>query len=224
MVGRTDTVSGFEPNQTADQVVIALRRIIRAVDLHSRVLVTRYGLTGPQLTVLKALRGNEGVSVTRLGEAVHLSQATVTGILDRLTRAGLVTRQRSTEDRRRMEVWLTDAGRETLGQAPPALQEHFGGKFRRLPEWEQTMILAAMQRLVAILEARDLDAAGILTTGPMDASPENTQAFLGQARAGDDPQTHPSPEAPETPAPDVPGASGPAASEDSRNSITHGVN
>ena len=38
-----------------NEVMSALRRIIRAIDLHSRALVQRFGLTGPQLTVLKEL-------------------------------------------------------------------------------------------------------------------------------------------------------------------------
>ncbi|HSL18147.1 MAG TPA: MarR family transcriptional regulator, partial [Methylomirabilota bacterium] len=64
---------------TVRQVLAALRRIIRAIDLHSRSLVQRYGLTGPQLVVLKELIDRPPQSVSALAGAVNLSQATVTG-------------------------------------------------------------------------------------------------------------------------------------------------
>ena len=161
-------------------VLVALRRIIRAIDLRSRALVTRYGLTGPQLTVLRQLASQDGVSVGELTRAIHLSQATVTGILDRLARRELVRRQRSTQDRRRVQVWLTEAGRKLLDDAPPLLQEEFTEQFENLEDWEQTQILSAIQRVVAMMEARHIQAAPILTTGSVDATTARTKAFLDQ--------------------------------------------
>jgi DNA-binding MarR family transcriptional regulator len=159
-----------------EMVVTSLRRIIRVVDLRSRFLVTRCGLTGPQLIMLKELSTHDGVSVGQLTRAIHLSQATVTGILDRLAKRGLVCRQRSEEDKRRVQVWLTDAGRQLLIDAPPLLQEEFTAEFSKLEDWEQTQILAALQRVVSMMEAKHLDAAAMLTTGPVDAAPEGTEA------------------------------------------------
>ena len=78
----------------ARQVVAALRRIIRAIDLHSRSLVQRFGLTGPQLVVLKELIERSPRPVSELAAAVNLSQATVTGILDRLERKDMIARVR----------------------------------------------------------------------------------------------------------------------------------
>lgn len=163
---------------TADEVLIAIRRIIRAIELHSRFLVDRYGLTGPQLAVLRELAAQDGVSVSQLSAGVHLSQATVTGILDRLEKGGLIKRQRSANDRRRVLVRLDDLGRELLNAAPPALQEHFMQNFAKLADWEQTQILSSFQRVVALMEARDLDASALLATGPISASADETLAFL----------------------------------------------
>ena len=149
-------------------VVVALRRIIRAIDLRSRDLVTRYGLTGPQLTVLRELASRDGMSVGELTRAIHLSQATVTGILDRLARRDLLLRHRSERDKRRVEVWLTDKGKQLAAEAPPLLQEEFTVQFDQLEDWEQTQILSALHRVVAMMEARHLDAAAMLTTDPLD--------------------------------------------------------
>jgi len=168
---------GFR-DEVTEMVVVALRRIIRAIDLRSRFLVTSYGLTGPQLMVLKELSVHGGAYVAELTRAIHLSQATVTGILDRLEKRGLVRRQRSDEDKRRVHVWLTDEGQRLLADAPPLLQEEFTGEFSRLEDWEQTQILSALQRVVLMMEAKHIEATPILTTGPVSATPERTRAFL----------------------------------------------
>lgn len=140
-------------------VVIALRRIVRAIELHSQSLVHNVGLTGPQLLVLQALADFDGVaSAGTLARAVHLSQATVTGILDRLERHGHVTRLRSTTDKRRVLVSLTPRAEELLAGAPQPLQQSFTRRFGELQEWEQTQLLSVLQRVVAMLEARDLAA------------------------------------------------------------------
>jgi DNA-binding MarR family transcriptional regulator len=163
---------------TTNRVVAALRRIIRAIDLHSRALVQRYGLTGPQLVVLKELVERAPRSVSELAAAVNLSQATVTGILDRLDVKAMVTRVRDVNDRRKVMVSPTSAAEEALAGAPPLLQEHFTEAFTRLPDWEQNQILSSLQRIVALMEAGDVEAGPILTTGPVDATPETTEEFL----------------------------------------------
>ena len=136
----------------AEMVTEALRRITHAVDLRSRDLIARCGLTGPQLTLMKELANTEHLSVGRLTQAMHLSQATVTGILDRLERRGLIRRVRSAQDKRRVDVCLTDNGRELLDRAPPLLHEEFIAQFSELQDWERTQMLSSLQRLVAMME------------------------------------------------------------------------
>ena len=163
---------------TTRQVLAALRRIIRAIDRHSRSLVQRFGLTGPQLIVLKELVEKSPQSVSALAAAVNLSQATVTGILDRLERKAMVSRVRNLKDKRKVMVSPTSAAEDALAGAPPLLQEHFTTAFGHLPDWQQTQILSSLQRIVALMEAGDVEAGPILTTGPLDATPEKTEAFL----------------------------------------------
>ncbi len=172
-----------EPGFTANHVMAALRRIIRAIDLHSRALVQRFGLTGPQLVVLKALIETSPQPVSSLAAAVNLSQATVTGILDRLERKSMVTRERYSRDKRKVMVSPTSAAEDALAGAPPLLQEHFTEAFENLADWEQTQILSSLQRIVTLMEAGNVDAGPILTTGPLDATPEKTEEFLDPARA-----------------------------------------
>ena len=155
-----------------DEVLVSLRRIIRAIDLHSRLLLDRHGLTGPQLVVLKALSGEGEMSIGDLARQVHLSQATATGVLTRLEKRGLIARHRSDVDRRRILVCVTPAAEEILRKSPALLQEQFLRRFGQLQDWEQTLILSSLQRIVAMMAAEGLDATPMLVTGALNESPD----------------------------------------------------
>ncbi len=151
-------------------VLIAIRKIIQSIAMNSRSLVKRVGLTGPQLMVLQEVAYAGEVSVGEVAKAISLSQGTVTGILERMEKKGLVTRRRSNFDRRRVLVQTTTAGGQLLESAPPLMQEAFVERFNGLQDWEQTMILTSLQRLVTIMDARAIEAAPILATGTIEES------------------------------------------------------
>lgn len=154
---------------TEDQIVAAIRRIMRAVELHSRRLVEQVGLTGPQLAVLRAAAHSGPTPVGAIARAVHLSQPTVTGILDRLERRGFLQRMRAQHDRRAVNISVTDEGRALLERAPSLLQDQFRTKLDRLHDWEQSLMLSILQRIAAMMEAGDLDAAPHLIAGTVDS-------------------------------------------------------
>ncbi len=155
-----------------EQVLTSLRRVIRATDLHSKRLAKVSGLTAPQILLLQAVRKLEGAAIGQLANEVSLSQATVTTILDRLERRGYIERERSTVDKRKVHVHLTDRGIEVLRDAPTPLQDHFARQFNDLQEWEQTMIIAALQRVAYMMDAEHIDAAPVLDVGTLDRSPD----------------------------------------------------
>ena len=151
----------------SDDVLIALRKIIQSIELNSKSLVKRVGLTGPQLMILQEVSKTGDVSVGEIAKAISLSQGTVTGIVERMEKRGLLERYRSTIDRRRVIVHVTETGEALLLNAPPLMQESFVDQFNRLHKWEQYMILSALQLLVSIMNARDLKAGPFLATGPI---------------------------------------------------------
>ena len=90
---------------------------------------------------------------------MHLSQGTLTGILQRLEQRGLVTRQRSDTDRRAIIVEITPEGRKLVESAPSLLQDRFLHELEQLQDWERTMILATLQRVAGLMGAEQLDAS-----------------------------------------------------------------
>lgn len=150
------------------QVLVALRRLIRATDLHSKHLVRTAGLTASQVLLLQAINDESLVTSSQLARIISLSQATVTTILDHLEARGLVSRQRSTEDKRKVYISLTEQGRQVLATAPAPLQEHFIEQFRQLQLDEQTTIIDSLQRVAQMMDASDIDASPVLDVGMLD--------------------------------------------------------
>lgn len=145
-----------------DDVLVSLRRILRATSLHSRKLGRSVGITAAQLMVLRAVNESAVLTASEIARSVSLSQATITTIISSLESRGLVLRERSDVDRRRVNVSLTDEGRTVLKEAPKPLQESFAKRFDALDRWEQHQLVASLERVAAMMDAEDLDAAPLL--------------------------------------------------------------
>lgn len=153
-----------------EQVLKAIRRVIRATDLHSRQVTRVSGLTSSQLILLKVVRDNNLSTISELASNISLSQATLTSILDRLEKSGLVKRERSALDKRKVSVRLTEEGVGVLDMAPEPLQDTFIRQFGALKDWERSMILASLQRVAEMMDAGDIDASPLLDVGSLDRS------------------------------------------------------
>lgn len=153
--------------QRVDDALIALRRILRATQLHERELAHAAKLTPAKLRVLQILDGRDAGSATptELAGQMGVSQATVTALVDQLERRGYLGRHRSHTDRRQTNVVITDAGRQALTTAPDALQQHFVRGFAKMADWEQAMLIANLERAAALLNAAQIDASPVLATG-----------------------------------------------------------
>lgn len=164
-----DFLSG-DPEDMArhEEVLIALRQIIRATDLYSRKLSKVAGLTAPQLLILKAIAARGEMTMGDIATEVSVSQATVTTILDRLEKRELIERKRGERDKRRVYAYLTDAGRDIMERAPTPLQDEFMARFSHLEDWEQSLILSSLQRVAAMMNAGDIDASPVLDLGAID--------------------------------------------------------
>lgn len=162
-----------------DRILRSLRKVSRAIDLHSRRLVAKHRLTGPQLVCLRALRGPTQLSASELAREVALSNATVTGILSRLEARGLIVREKSAADRRKVMISLSDEGVLLTEQAPSPLQEVFVKRLHELPEANRTIIDIVLRQIVEMMDAEEIPASPVLATGPLLAEPGAVEGLLG---------------------------------------------
>ncbi|MDG1732872.1 MAG: MarR family transcriptional regulator [Thalassotalea sp.] len=152
------------------ELLISLRKVIRAIDLHSKQLSKTSGLTSPQLLIMLEIDRVSGVNSSQVAKVVNLSAATVTNILDRLENKGLISRVRDTKDKRKVGLYLTDNGKTLLDSAPQPLQQHFIENFSNLAQWEQSQLLSSIERLADMMNANEIDAAPLLELNAMSAS------------------------------------------------------
>ncbi|WP_323783458.1 MarR family winged helix-turn-helix transcriptional regulator [Thalassovita sp.] len=148
-----------------DVSLIALRRILRATDLFGRELAQSSGVTAVQFRVLQIVAEKEQTTAKEISLRMRVSQATVTSLVDKLVRQGLVSREKSSTDRRQTNIAMTEQGWQTISDAPDPLQQRFVRKFAAMEDWEQAMLVASLERVASMLDAEDIDASPVLYTG-----------------------------------------------------------
>ena len=169
-VPESESKPALTPSASA---LVALRRIVKAVEAHARRLARDTSLTPSQVGVLKDLSVKAGAQPGELARSSGLKQATISILLDRLQERGLVLRARGDADRRTVVVQITPEGRRTLAETPDLLQTEFADRFDRLPDWEQAYLNAALLRLVTLLDASDVDASPVLDVGAVHELPSD---------------------------------------------------
>lgn len=147
------------------KILHAIRRIIRASDMHSKELAVRYNITAPQLITLHTIAQQKQASIHSLTKSVSLDASTLVGIIDRLEAKGYVTRERSQSDRRQVWLRITEAGTGFLAQAPSPLQSAIARALSRLKPQEQAVICQSLDRIVHMIDEDE----------EIPSSPENYQ-------------------------------------------------
>jgi MarR family transcriptional regulator, organic hydroperoxide resistance regulator len=132
------------------QVCFALSIAARNVVAVYRPLLEPLGLTHPQYLAMLALWEQSPLSVKKLGSMLQLDSATLSPLLKRLASVGLITRTRSTEDERQVQIDLTETGRALRRQAeriPPAIVARLGMDIGELESLHASLmrVIAAAQ-------------------------------------------------------------------------------
>lgn len=151
-----------------DTSLIALRRILRATELYGRTLALTAGLTPVQIRLLQIVMSHGSTTPTQISSQMGVSPATISTLLDRLAAKRMIERRRSETDRRQTNVVLTQEGHEAVAGAPDPLQQKYVTEFEALADWEQAMIVAALERVAAMLNASAIDASPLLDMGEIN--------------------------------------------------------
>tara|TARA_R110000868_G_scaffold69764_1_gene205016 strand:- start:1311 stop:1859 length:549 start_codon:yes stop_codon:yes gene_type:complete len=161
----TDIGLGRLDMDRTDISLIALRRILRATELFGKELAQAAGLSPVQFRVLQLI-AEKGISTPKaISVQMGVTQATVTALLDKLEKQGVLKRERSQVDRRQMNIVVTDKGFQTLADAPDPLQQRYVRKFEALKDWEKAQLIASLEKVAAMLDAHELDASPLLDVG-----------------------------------------------------------
>ena len=136
-----------------------MRRILRAVDIHSHQINSRFGITTPQLLCLHALEASGPLTLSELSKLLSLSSSTVLGIVDRLEAKNLIRRERLQADRRKVLLQISEEGLKVTRDAPSLLQKRFSISLAGLEESERLMLTGALERVVELMGVNNVDAS-----------------------------------------------------------------
>lgn len=131
-----------------DYLLYLLARASHLISSEFHEQLRRRGIAVPVWRVLASLVGNEGETVTGLAETCLLQQPTMTKLLDRMVRDGLVRRAQDTRDRRVVRVALTERGETMVGDLLDAAQRHESEVLARHPQADSAQLRELLRAII----------------------------------------------------------------------------
>ncbi|ANS73916.1 hypothetical protein AWM70_04495 [Paenibacillus yonginensis] len=141
----------MEQGNQLHELVQGFRELKRAFHQVVSKQAEKLGITGIQFYVLSALREQPELSMSDLAERVHLGNSTLSGVIDRMEKAGYVERKRSDLDRRTVTLHLTNEGRE-IEERTNLLYQKAMGKISDIPQEEITHLIRTFRSIINLLE------------------------------------------------------------------------
>lgn len=105
-----------------------------------------YGLTYAMYQVLVISLGSDAATATALADATGERPTNVTHICNELEKRALIVRDRDSQDRRRVQIALTEKGRELLGELQPRMWEIWRARYQGINAAERKQLLELMRR------------------------------------------------------------------------------
>jgi DNA-binding MarR family transcriptional regulator len=153
-----------------DEIVISLRKVVRALNLESKRTQKEVGISIPQLLCLKYLNQapDHKANTKELAKALNLNPSTISGIVSRLKRGGYIAHLPKRDDKRMTFITLTDEGAKLLQSAPPVFQQKLQERLSLMPTHEVVQLKRSLSLLTRVLDAEDFDASLLAGEGADD--------------------------------------------------------
>ncbi len=146
------------------EILIKIRKIVRSVDIESKKIQKEYGVSIPQVLCLSFLHGSSNYQATQgeIREFLNLNSSTVSGIINRLEKKGLLARLPKSGDKRVVNIALTSAGDKLLGFIPSLLHEQLSEKLQKLEQSELDKVEESLETLVRLLDIEQVKASPLI--------------------------------------------------------------
>jgi DNA-binding MarR family transcriptional regulator len=146
-------------------ILTKIRRIIRSVNLESKRIEKEYGISIPQLLTLSYLSSQDSYQASHkeIKDYLQLNASTITGIINRLEKKGLVARLPKQNDRRVGMITITAKGASLLEGTPAPLHEKLSGKLQALNQDQLKKLEDSFDTIINFLAIENIDASPIFT-------------------------------------------------------------
>jgi DNA-binding MarR family transcriptional regulator len=154
-----DTIKRNETTITSDNIFYEIRNQIRKVEKcayqYSQDLQKVFGITGPQMGVLRMIPPDSTISLSNIANKMGLHITTVEGIINRMQHRKFIKKQKSTKDKRVVEVSITEKGKRILKEAPNGAMGQFYRSLKKISDEEAQQIYQTLVRIVELYGALD---------------------------------------------------------------------
>lgn len=146
-------------------ILIKIRKIVRSVDIESKKIQKEYGVSIPQVLCLSFLHKSPNYQATQgeIREFLNLNSSTVSGIINRLEKKGMLARLPKSGDKRVVNIALTSTGDNLLATIPSLLHEQLSEKLQKLDVEELRKVEEGLETLVRILDLGKFDASPLIS-------------------------------------------------------------
>ena len=159
-----DAKNRVQPRQRKDRVNKALvletlmkfRLVINSAKRHYSWVEKQCGVSGAQMWLLWELSESPGMRASDLASAMAIHQSTVSNLLDRLESEGLIKRDRSSEDRRVVTLFLTQSGAALVKRAPQPACGILPDALRRLDPLVLQSLESHLEKLLGVMNSVDI--------------------------------------------------------------------
>ncbi|MCF8364878.1 MAG: MarR family transcriptional regulator [Bacteroidales bacterium] len=143
------------------EIIIHIRKIVRALNLESKRIQKEFGISIPQLLCMQYLAECNDFRATHkdVAEFLKLNSSTVTGIISRLEKKNFVARLPKSGDKRITFVSLTSMGFKLLEKSPDLMHQTLAKKLPELPEKTLLELDSSLKVLIDCLDINNTDAS-----------------------------------------------------------------
>lgn len=141
----------IENEQAIKDLVWGIRRLVKAVHVDTDKISKRYGLTGPQIAILRILDHRGPMSSADLSRKLFVTPSNITGIIDRLEKKELVERIRKPRDRRVALITLTEKGTDLSKTLPDPIENRLIAELADIDPGEVADLREAMQKILKLM-------------------------------------------------------------------------
>ena len=140
-----------------------LRRVFQILNEQSQRIKQETGLTGPQLWAIRVIHEHGPINISDIAKRMYLHPTTVLGIIDRLEARGLVSRNRSKDDRRVIWLELTQDGKDLVQSVPEVVQGLLGARLEGIALNDLAEIDEGIVHLVKIFGVQEIPPKPMLS-------------------------------------------------------------
>lgn len=146
-------------------ILVKVRKIVRSINLESKKIQKEHGVSIPQILCLNYLHDSPNFQATQsdIKKFLNLNASTVSGIINRLEKKGLIARLPKSKDKRVVNIALTSSGDQLLEQIPSLLHEQLSFKLQKLDENKIKLIEDSLDSLIDMLDIKEVEASPMIT-------------------------------------------------------------